>query len=108
MGIARNTFRQTMYVRRLTGTNGRGDQTHGEAEPHPCRSEAFNRMVRTTDGSMVVAGTRIFTEAQVGMSDLVFPPGADPEDYTASLRPLKVDDAVGLDSGAVDHYEVYV
>lgn len=103
-----DTFKQSFHVRRLTGTNARGDLTHGEAEEHACRSEAFNRLVRAADGTSTVAGTRLFTEAQVGLEDLVFLPGADPDDVAQSKRAIKVDDAVDLDSGEVDHYEVYL
>jgi hypothetical protein len=103
-----DTFRQTFHVRRIQSVDSRGSQVHGEAEPYPCRSEAYNRVVRGRDGEMAIAGTRIFTEVQVGADDLVFLPGADPEDVGQSLKLMKADDAVDLLSGLIDHYELYL
>jgi hypothetical protein len=106
--IVRNLFRQTFNLKRHTGTDFRGDQTHGSAAPHPCRAEPFNRLIRALDGNTVVAEVRIFTEAEVGLEDLVFPPGADPDEVSQSKRPLKVENAIDPLSGAVDHYAVYL
>lgn len=101
------TFRQTCYRQQLTGTNTRGEETFGSPEACTCRAERQPKLVRDSTGAQVVATGRIFTETQVLLTDLLFPPGADPEDVGTSVRPISVADAVDLETGQVDHYEVY-
>lgn len=102
-----DTFLQTAYRKPLSSVDARGIEVYGAAVSFSCRVEKQPRLVRDSAGIQVVATGRIFTETQVQLTDLLFPPGSDPNDNATSVRPISVADAVDLMTGQVDHFEVY-
>lgn len=98
-------FRQRFHLARRLSVDARGDEEYGEPEVHPCRYQPSTRLVRAADGSQVVSEAVLFTTVEVRTSDVVWPPGADPEDEDAGRKPLRAVPHYGL-TGAVDHYEV--
>jgi len=99
-------FRDSFWLRRYVSVNARGTETHGEAEQHRCRYEPSHRLVLAADGRQQVAEASLFTSTEVTVKDLVWPPGADPEDIGASRKPRKVATHRNPLTGRIDHYEV--
>jgi hypothetical protein len=101
-------FLQTFAIRRPSGTSARGDSTYGSPLSAPCRYQPSTRLVRDANGRTTTEEAIVFTELEVTVRDLVWPPGADASDYRLSKRPLRVDIRMDLETGLVDHYEVHL
>lgn len=106
MSLWGSFFRERFTLRRYVSVDLRGVETHGTAEEHPCRYEPSGRLVRAADRTQQVAEANLFTTAEVTVKDLVWPPGANPEDVGASRKPRKVAAHRNPLTGRIDHYEV--
>lgn len=106
MSLFAGFFRQRFHVAAFLAEDARGDVEHDEPEEKPCRWEPNNRLVRNADGQQVVASGSIFTPHPVGARDLVWPPGANPEDEGEAREVLSSVPRTHPLTGAVDHYEV--
>lgn len=100
-------FHQTFTFAPRLSVDARGREQHGPAQPHPCQYEPTTLRLVATDGTQKVTEGVIRTEAQVGAQDLVWPPGANPEDVGASRKPIRVTPRYDAD-GNVDHWEVFL
>ncbi len=106
MSLWGSLFRERFTLRRYVSVDNRGRETHGEPEVHPCRYEPSGRLVRAADRTQQVAEANLFTTAKLTVNDLVWPPGADPDDVGASRKPRKVATHYNPLTGRIDHYEV--
>ena len=106
MSLFRAFMVETLHLRKLTGTNSRGDATHGDAVAHPCQVDRSARVVKTVDGRTAQASLTLRTTAEVATGDLVYPPGADTSDVGRSRKPMQVNTHRVLGSARVDHWEV--
>lgn len=107
MSLMGHRHRQVFHLARWLSTNARGEHEYSEPEPHRCRYEGSTRRLVTADGTDAVSEAVLYTAVPVAEKDTVYPPGADPEDFSAGRQPLRVSAQVGL-GGRVDHYEVYL
>jgi hypothetical protein len=107
MSLFLEDMKETLHVRRFVRlvANGRSEE-HSPPEPWPCRWEPGARLIRTAEGEQAVCEGTLFTTARVTPKDLLWLPGTNPADYTASRRALTSYERKDLETGAVDHSEV--
>ena len=106
MSLFRAFMVETFHLAKLTGTNARGDATHGTPVPCPCQVDRTARVVKTVDGRQAAVSLTLRTTAEVALGDLVYPPGVATDDVGQSRKPVQANSHRVLGSLKVDHYEV--
>ena len=104
----RRTCRQTVHVASPTGYASLSGQTEwGTAVARTARVESSRKLLRDAQGNEVMTDHRVILEAAVSMRDRFWLPGDDESDASLAREPIRVM-VFPTETGAVDHYEVWL
>lgn len=90
------SFDKKIYKRTVSGVDSYGKPSYSTAVEFDGRVERSSQLVKGSDGIQRTLSHKVFTDAQVGIEDLIFLPGDDVSDINQGHKPVYVDEASAI------------
>jgi hypothetical protein len=91
MGGAAHLMTDTVYIKSYDGTRqNSGDPNFGAQTSIAARAERIQKLVMAADGNEKMSESRIISESEIVITDMVWPPWTDETDDNDSKQPIAV------------------